>query len=1326
MPILKLAESSFTAQEIHDPGVALVDPVVLERFTKYAQTLRAVAPKAKDFLYFSCVMMHSAEAALVNQKTGEPLVGKDGKPITANWDINPKTGSWKWVCSDNSIRPYKNNNGDIFPESELRKAYRKWVEKPLCQDHKSNTVDGMRGLIIDTYWDNSRKRVIALCALDRKNYPDLARKIEGRYATNVSMGTEAEYCPCVRARRTYGEINIDLSPIELSLVVTGADPAAKLRHIIASLNTYAQQKQARIDELQRAGCVTPMELQSLRQEVDALRVQLLAVSGIRARAALDPSQGANIRALLEAISDPATSAAVKDLANKQLQELLGGGATPAELASMETKGPAAPAAPVAPAAAEDGNGVEGNGNEMAEEDPEGNNSAADAVPPYGLAGNKAMTGGRGSWTQDPESSGPPPWSLDGRETRLASGNLDAQILAVQARLDMMQGTLRTMAADIQATANRTHPKEEKNMSDLKERARARRAAFEKNAYFQGGGGVNDPAALPYPKEDEDKIRNTQDKQMVGEGMEPGADGLAGDDLATKKKLLRAELEERRLRRHALLSAAEETHKVKTPDGKDVTLVKGADGKWTVAPAQPAEDDEAGLETLAYFQGGGGVNEPQTYPVDPMNDKVKKTQDKQMVGEGMEPGNDGLAGDDLVLKKKLLRAEFKFPRTKAGSPDRAKAHWDVYAGSDLILTATGEQIYGEDLGRDDYWAHLSSEDYGRRIISEIRTSGLERTAYLLTGRVVTAQDPAAPMPPAPPAPPAGMPGMPGMAEPPAELPAEPKEEEKPGAESTKSRVDEALAEVEKAFGDLKEVLKEEDESAKPGKEELPPIEVGEAAKTASALDDSGDELAILSEVLGKRIEAGMVSGSEMDELLKIAEESLEASAELVREASIIVEAKKGKMPEGLRKALEEKGKKDKKEGEEEESEGKEKKEKGKKDEKEGKKEKSKKDEKEGEEEESKGKGKKEKGKKEEDEGKKSEAELVLEKMLKARAAKRRDLVRLAIEEEEHKLEEKEHEVQEEMEEGLEDLEGLVEELEDIDRKELSEADDMAQYLDEGGEDPLVAELLEELGREEGKEGFEEEPPADDMSAMAARRAWREKVAAEVGSKYQLKLEPATDMDTDMVPKAHPQRSTTLGGLDTKPSDEGARFEGIDEMKAMIMKQVETLPAVREAVGRVGDLLKSGQLAAADLGDEAKLRALAVDPEAAKYWKQYFGEGDPASKQFGQDLSKEFAQKKAAAEAESYRLKLRRAVDLALDMQDKGLISRGREAMNRQVDDIMKFDDQAFEAFKRALARTTNIARVAASSSPALQVGIREEAESATLSDQLGRLWMPKRK
>jgi hypothetical protein len=223
------------------------DPQVDERFRKFANELKRIAPKADDFLYFSAIFMHSAEAALINAD-GSPKLTSRGEPIQAHWES--KGDSLKWICSDPGIRPYKNSNGDIFNEIELLKAYKNWIGKPLCVDHKSAQVDAIRGVILDTYYDRKHKRVIGLCALDKVSYPELARGITTGYKTSVSMGcgvgraicfdcgavarTERDFCHHMRTKSCYGEINADLQPLELSIVVNGADPQAKIREIIAS------------------------------------------------------------------------------------------------------------------------------------------------------------------------------------------------------------------------------------------------------------------------------------------------------------------------------------------------------------------------------------------------------------------------------------------------------------------------------------------------------------------------------------------------------------------------------------------------------------------------------------------------------------------------------------------------------------------------------------------------------------------------------------------------------------------------------------------------------------------------------------------------------------------------------------------------------------------------------------------------------------------------------------------------------------------------------------------------------------------------------------
>ncbi len=244
-----------------------VSPEILDNFKKFAANLKKIAPKAEDFLYFSAVMMHAAEAAALNDD-GTIKINASGEPVKVGWDKSDNT--WRWESNDLSVKPYKNSNGDIFPEEELVKAYKKWIGKPLCIDHKSSSVDHVRGFIVDTYYDRNLKRVIALCALDKHNYPDLARKVATGYSNSVSMGTavgraicteegchrvartEADFCTHMKNKTCYGEINVDLNPIELSIVVNGADPKAHIKHIIAAantLNTYVEDKEKEINKI---------------------------------------------------------------------------------------------------------------------------------------------------------------------------------------------------------------------------------------------------------------------------------------------------------------------------------------------------------------------------------------------------------------------------------------------------------------------------------------------------------------------------------------------------------------------------------------------------------------------------------------------------------------------------------------------------------------------------------------------------------------------------------------------------------------------------------------------------------------------------------------------------------------------------------------------------------------------------------------------------------------------------------------------------------------------------------------------------------------------
>ncbi len=285
MALIKLGEAiNIMPENIQSAESVLADPEIVERFQKFAAGLKTIAPMAKDFLYFTAVMMHAAEAALLDAD-GNFKKNAGGDTLSAKWET--VGDGVRWVCSDANIRPYKNSNNDIFPEEELIKAHKKWIGRPLCLDHKSSSVDAIRGVIVDTYYDRKHKRVIALCALDKVNYPDLARKVATGYATSVSMGTavgraicseccrvarvEADFCDHMRSKSCYGEINLDLSPIELSIVVNGADPGAKIKHIIAKdLSKAADHLHEYVENKISQGNVSREELAEIQKDLSSL------------------------------------------------------------------------------------------------------------------------------------------------------------------------------------------------------------------------------------------------------------------------------------------------------------------------------------------------------------------------------------------------------------------------------------------------------------------------------------------------------------------------------------------------------------------------------------------------------------------------------------------------------------------------------------------------------------------------------------------------------------------------------------------------------------------------------------------------------------------------------------------------------------------------------------------------------------------------------------------------------------------------------------------------------------------------------------------------
>ena len=104
-----------------------------------------------------------------------------------------------------------------------------------------------------------------------------------------------------------------------------------------------------------------------------------------------------------------------------------------------------------------------------------------------------------------------------------------------------------------------------------------------------------------------------------------------------------------------------------------------------------------------------------------------------------------------------------------------------------------------------------------------------------------------------------------------------------------------------------------------------------------------------------------------------------------------------------------------------------------------------------------------------------------------------------------------------------------------------------------------------------------------------------------------------------------------------------------------------------------------------------------------------------------------EKRAEEDRNSYKIMLRRAYDVGLEMQRKGLLPTTKTALDRQVDEIMSFDNNAFEAFKRSIEAARSVGNVkVASDLGGINVGVSSDAtekpvEVALNAGSLSSMW-----
>jgi hypothetical protein len=1090
---IKQGEAIQIAQaDIQDHESILVDASVLDNFKRFASDLKKIAPKAEDFLYFSTIMMSSAESACINDD-GTPKLNKSGEVVKGGWDKSNNT--WKWVSNDPSIKPYKNANGDIFPEEELVKAYKKWVGKPLCIDHKSSSVDHVRGFIVDTYYDRSLKRVIALCALDKKNYPDLAFKVSSGYSNNVSMGTavgravcfdcgkmarvESDFCGHMKNRTTYGEINLDLSPIELSIVVNGADPKAKIKHIIAAaqtLNSYVETKSAELEKLASRKYYATIG-SSNEGDVDG--------NGNTSSYSLEAS---DIDTLKNDIDK-----ALEDLnrINSSINE---------EKEVLDA-------------------------NDLTSNQESGKLSTAEVAPDTCI--EQAATG-----------------------SEFASEEFSAHLAPLMAEIT---AKLNQMQSDLTKLANKFNTSKEENMSGSKE-------DLNKKAYYQGAGGVNEPemGKVKYTVDPGNDKARAEDHHMHGQspfpgvgsvdGLHPSPESVGGDELARKKMLARATAEERAMKREAVAA------KVKTA-----------------------------LETkkTAYYQGAGGVNEPEMgkvkYPADPGNDKAR-AEDHHMHGQSPFPGVGDVDGlhpspesvsekNELERKKKLsrastaLRAKFVNASRNDGSDDLGNSAWEVYAGDKLVLKASVNEISG--FRAEALFAGIATEKFGQDLMRKVREQGAVKTASSLKAKFAQDAAPAA----APEAPAADA------------APAAPAADDS-GADGDKKEATLELAEkVRDLSSDLVEAVRAlTGEQAEMG--EMDGLSADDSKVSTANLDAMRQELNLsLTEAM---VDAVSALDSHQAELVQLAE---------LHSSKVVTASNKEILGSIYDSAV-------------------------------------------------------------------AEAKEAVASSLSLLGA----FVKYAR--------------------GTQALQ----------KRAAEEAEMDSNMSDDDLDDTLMAMMSEDEDL-----GDADAPPAPVAAAPVAPAAVpAAPKTASRSDRAALRAKLAADLQQNtLLHDAHPQ--TYHLPLDVKPSGDADVVENVKEQQDKILAKVLAPVKIQREAASIQKLIVAGKVAANQLDTLVKA---GLDAEAVAYWKKFYGEGDSESKEFATEMVKEHAAAAVEADKQVFRAKIARAYELTYEMVDRGLVEHQRSAITANVDSIMECDDAGFENIKRVVAMSAPAVRKTASRLPSV--------------------------
>jgi len=859
-------------------------------------------------------------------------------------------------------------------------------------------------------------------------------------------------------------------------------------------------------------------------------------------------------------------------------------------------------------------------------------------------------------------------------------------------------------------------KKEDNMSD---------SSINKEGYFQGAGGVNEPSPgkAKYPKDPlQEHLRVKEDRQMVGQkpfpdvgdvdGMHPSPESAEPkDELERKKMMLRAE------RRATALQKAKE----------NIMNTKEA-----------------------YIQGGGGVNEPTPgkvkYPIDPLNEKDRVKEDRQMVGQKPFPGVGDVDGlhpsplsadekDELERKKLLQRASYKAKFVRAansdGTDNLGASGWQVYAkddnGEKLVFTATVDEISG---GRSEaLYDVIATKPFATKMLEQIRSLGFDKVKSIYKKAQALTMPGAAPGAAADAGGPGPAPAMdmaaPALdAAPPANDNAkdeggkgDPKETAMKLAEQARDVTSDLLEAVrnltgeQSEMGDLEEGLnalpKAANDALRPltkMRKELNGALLSGMKKSVAELKEHCEELELVASVLDndntanqeyvdtivadaltdakkavadgfalKQAYAKYIRGTAG--LMKRAEEAEEAALTATAEDDVNDAKSKSKSKSKAKSTKDSEDCGDMSYADDNEAE--------------------------------------------DDSNDADDTNFDME--LGGDLGPAHDDLGMDDAGGADGADGSDPSFEDEGDESLFDsLEGDDEMDENADFDASGDAG-MKQDVN----DVTTVQLPDGAQIPAGATAAPGKMASFDLTTKAGRSAYRAKLARDATGKEDSGEIQSTLEHSDMLDQAN-KLTDGQTHLDTKPSDNLGLIETNPEQHKVMEDVARMPPKVRKEAERLNQFIVEGKVDAKDLD---ALISQGLDPAVVKYWREFYGEMGKEGSEFAKLLTTETFKAKMASEMTEYKVKLGRAYEFVNDMVKSGLCADDRSAISAQVDEAMRWNDEAFESMKRVVSKSQGNMRKEASMPSVGMIGSGDQysvtAPTYDLQSELDRAFSSKR-